>query len=188
MVRLYGQADRSRRCRRATRCAHRALERHRRDQILSRRRAEPPARHDRRAPRLGALAPARLGRADHRLRQQARRGEILKDELVNHRIAQAFEEEGADAWFTDTAAPALPRRSATMPTTTRWSPTSSTSGSIPARPMPSCWSKRARNGPPHAKSAAPRCISKARTSIAAGSIPRCSKAAPPTAARPMTAS
>jgi isoleucyl-tRNA synthetase len=26
-------------------------------------------------------------------------GEILKDEKVNHRIGQAFEEEGADAWF-----------------------------------------------------------------------------------------
>ncbi len=26
-------------------------------------------------------------------------GEILKDERVNHRIGQAFEEEGADAWF-----------------------------------------------------------------------------------------
>ena len=26
-------------------------------------------------------------------------GEILKDEAVNHRIGQAFEEEGADAWF-----------------------------------------------------------------------------------------
>ena len=25
--------------------------------------------------------------------------EILKDETVNHRIGQAFEEEGADAWF-----------------------------------------------------------------------------------------
>jgi len=30
-------------------------------------------------------------------------GEILKDETVNHRIAQAFEEEGADAWFADGA-------------------------------------------------------------------------------------
>jgi isoleucyl-tRNA synthetase len=30
-------------------------------------------------------------------------GEILKDEVVNHRIAQAFEEEGADAWFADGA-------------------------------------------------------------------------------------
>src|SRR5690606_13796864 len=26
-------------------------------------------------------------------------GEILRDEAVNHRIGQAFEEEGADAWF-----------------------------------------------------------------------------------------
>ncbi len=26
-------------------------------------------------------------------------GEVLKDEQVNHRIGQAFEEEGADAWF-----------------------------------------------------------------------------------------
>jgi isoleucyl-tRNA synthetase len=31
-------------------------------------------------------------------------GEILKDETVNHRIAQAFEEEGADAWYKDGAA------------------------------------------------------------------------------------
>jgi isoleucyl-tRNA synthetase len=31
-------------------------------------------------------------------------GEILKDEGVNHRIGQAFEEEGADAWFKPGAA------------------------------------------------------------------------------------
>lgn len=31
-------------------------------------------------------------------------GEILKDETVNHRIAQSFEEEGADAWYKDGAA------------------------------------------------------------------------------------
>ncbi|MCS6759207.1 MAG: isoleucine--tRNA ligase, partial [Candidatus Devosia euplotis] len=30
--------------------------------------------------------------------------EILKDEAVNHRIAQSFEEEGADAWFKPDAA------------------------------------------------------------------------------------
>ncbi|HQZ12618.1 MAG TPA: isoleucine--tRNA ligase [Devosia sp.] len=29
--------------------------------------------------------------------------EVLKDEKVNHRIAQAFEEEGADAWFAEGA-------------------------------------------------------------------------------------
>jgi isoleucyl-tRNA synthetase len=31
-------------------------------------------------------------------------GEILKDEAVNHRIAQSFEEEGADAWYKEGAA------------------------------------------------------------------------------------
>ncbi|MDR3476128.1 MAG: isoleucine--tRNA ligase [Devosia sp.] len=31
-------------------------------------------------------------------------GQILKDEQVNHRITQAFEEEGADAWFKPGAA------------------------------------------------------------------------------------
>ncbi|GLQ52992.1 isoleucine--tRNA ligase [Devosia nitrariae] len=31
-------------------------------------------------------------------------GEVLKDETVNHRIAQAFEEEGADAWYKEGAA------------------------------------------------------------------------------------
>ncbi|MCP8884893.1 isoleucine--tRNA ligase [Devosia sp. XJ19-1] len=31
-------------------------------------------------------------------------GEILRDETVNHRIAQSFEEEGADAWFKPGAA------------------------------------------------------------------------------------
>lgn len=30
--------------------------------------------------------------------------EILKDDAVNHRIAQSFEEEGADAWYKDGAA------------------------------------------------------------------------------------
>jgi len=31
-------------------------------------------------------------------------GEILKDEMVNERIAQSFDEEGADAWYKDGAA------------------------------------------------------------------------------------
>jgi isoleucyl-tRNA synthetase len=31
-------------------------------------------------------------------------GELLKDETVNHRIAQSFEEEGADAWYKPGAA------------------------------------------------------------------------------------
>jgi isoleucyl-tRNA synthetase len=31
-------------------------------------------------------------------------GELLRDEAVNHRISQAFEEEGADAWYKEGAA------------------------------------------------------------------------------------
>ncbi len=42
---------------------------HRRHPLRARRRPEPPARHDRGAPGLGAVAPARLGRADRRLRR-----------------------------------------------------------------------------------------------------------------------
>ena len=63
--------------------------------------------------------------------------EILQDEAVNQRIADAFEQEGADAWYMDGArerflgpAPMKPGRRST---------TSATSGSIPVRPTPSCW-------------------------------------------------
>ena len=42
-------------------------------EVLPGRRPEPPARHDRAAARLGDLAPARLGRAHRRLRQQGDR-------------------------------------------------------------------------------------------------------------------
>ena len=72
---------------------------------------EPHHRHDREPARLGDLAPARLGRADHRVRAREGDGsvEILKDERVNTRIADAFEQEGADAWYADGAARALPR-------------------------------------------------------------------------------
>jgi isoleucyl-tRNA synthetase len=66
----------------------------------ARRRREPHQRHDRQPPRLGGLAPARLGRSDHRLRREGT-GAILVDAKVNAAIADAFELEGADAWFTD---------------------------------------------------------------------------------------
>ena len=63
--------------------------------------------------------------------------EILQDEIVNQRIVEAFMEEGADAWYMDGArerflgiAPARTGRKSTI---------SATSGSIPARPTPSCW-------------------------------------------------
>ena len=67
--------------------------------------------------------------------------EILQDDAVNKRIADAFEQEGADAWYKRRRARALPRQRA--PTRTgRRSTTFSTSGSIPARRTPSCWKTR----------------------------------------------
>ena len=68
-------------------------------------------------------------------------GELLRDPTVIERIADAFEKEGADAWYH---APARSASSATTttPTTTSRSTTSSTSGSTPARPTPSCSSAR----------------------------------------------
>ena len=52
---------------------------------------KPHHRHDRQPARLGGLAPARLGRADRHLRRTRRPNEILHDEAVNRRIADAFE-------------------------------------------------------------------------------------------------
>jgi isoleucyl-tRNA synthetase len=73
---------------------------------------------------------------------------------------------------------------------TRRSRTSSTSGSIPARPTPSRWNarrtSRTSTGLTARSTGPPTSISRARTSIAAGSSPRCSRAAAPAAARPTT--
>ncbi len=60
--------------------------------------------------------------------------EILFDEEVNARIAEAYEREGADAWFAQRGEGAVPRREARSPKPTTRSTTWSKSGSIPARP------------------------------------------------------
>ena len=94
------------------------------------------------AARLGDLAPARLGRADRGVRQgEGRRlGDILKDETVEQRIADAFEQEGADAWYKDGARERFLGKRANE--AGRRSTTFSTSGSTPARRTPSCWKTR----------------------------------------------
>ena len=106
-------------------------------------------------------------------------GEALRDQAVIDRIADAVEREGADAWFMRPIRRASSAPTMIRPITSR-SSTSSTSGSTPARPMPSCWS----SGP--ISNGRRMSISKVRTSIAAGSSPRCWKAAARAAARPMT--
>ena len=67
--------------------------------------------------------------------------DILQDPEVEVRIVEAFEEEGADAWYKAGARERFLGRSA--PTRTgRRSTTFSTSGSIRARRTPSCWRTR----------------------------------------------
>ncbi len=77
-------------------------------------RREPHQRHDRSEARLGDLAPARLGRADHRVRAQGhRRGDPVGEVS---RVAGAdgahpsrrCATKGADAWFEAGAQGALP--------------------------------------------------------------------------------
>ena len=72
-----------------------------------------------------------------------------------------------------------PSSATATPTITRWSATSSTSGSTAAAPTSS--RSKAATGPTSA--GPPTSISKARTSIAAGSSRRCSKAAARAGAR-----
>ncbi len=62
-------------------------------------------------------------------------GNVLKDEAVNARILEAFETEGADAWFAEGARERFSVRTRTS--RGRWSRTSSTSGSTRARRTPS---------------------------------------------------
>ena len=66
---------------------------------------KPYQRHDRQPPGLGDLAPARLGRADRGVRAERATAppKSCKDEAVNQRIADAFEKEGADAWYMEGA-------------------------------------------------------------------------------------
>ena len=107
-------------------------------------------------------------------------GKPLVDPEVNERIVAAIREQGVDAWDADNAAAFLGQTA--TPTITRWSPTSSTSGSTAAAPMSSRW--KAATGPSSA--GPPTSISKAATSIAAGSSRRCWKAAARAGARPTT--
>ena len=101
MVHRHGQGRVGADAAATARCASVALGAIKETRMGARRRREPHQRHDRQPARLGGLAPARLGRADHRLRREGDAAELLVDAKVNAAIAEAFEAEGADAWFTD---------------------------------------------------------------------------------------
>ena len=130
--------------------------------------------HDRDPARLVHLAPAAVGRAHPRLLLQGlRRARCCTPELAR-RVADLFEEDSADAWYEREAKDLLPaglrlpevRRDASS----RRRRTSSTCGSTPApRTRPSWRSGRTCPGRPTS-------TSRAATSTAAGSTPRCSSA------------
>ena len=107
-------------------------------------------------------------------------GEPLRDPAVVERIAAAFEQEGADAWFASPPARFLGNDydpddyEQVTDIVDVWFESGSTH------------SLRA-GGAIRISPGRPRSISRARTSIAAGSIPRCWKAAAPAAARPIDA-
>ena len=150
--------------------------RHRRGALGAPRRAPAHPRHDRAAARLGNLAPARLGRAHHRVPAQGDR----RAACATRRCSTASPRRSRPRAPTCGSAP-IPSASwaaiTTPPTTTR-STTSSTCGSNRARRTASCWRRATTlRGPP-------RSTSKVPTSTAAGSTRRCSNPAAPAAGRP----
>ena len=106
--------------------------------------------------------------------------EILRDPAVNARIKEAFEHEGADAWFEDDA---KARFLGNDHPHDDWEKVTDildvwfNSGSHPRL-------RAAR--PPRRHLAGRASTSKAPTSTAAGSTPRCCRPAAPAAARPTT--
>ena len=105
----------------------------------TRARPQPPPLDDRGPPRLGALAPARLGRAADLLRQApARRHRRDPARPRGQRPHQGgLRARGRRRLVRGRRQGALPRATTIRTTTGRRSPTSSTSGSTPARPTPS---------------------------------------------------
>ncbi len=111
-------------------------------------------------------------------RQADGTAEILRDPAVNARIKAAFEAEGADAWYEEGAQGALPRRR----------PSARGLGEghrHPRRLVRFRLDPRLRAARPAGRHlAGAASISRAPTSTAAGSTPRCCRPAAPAAARP----
>ena len=143
------------------------------------------ARHGRDAARLGRLAPARLGRADRRVRHKdtatvipARLQRVARADRPHRR---GLQEEGADAWFKDGAKERFLGRPVDDPAD--WEKVDDILDVWFEVGLDACLRARAAPRPANGR---PTFISKAPTSTAAGSSPRCSKPAARAAARPTT--
>jgi isoleucyl-tRNA synthetase len=154
--------------------------RHRRNQLLPRKRQGAPARHDRRPARLVHQPPAQLGRAPALLHPHRHR-RAAPAHHGNHGPGRAHGGSRRHRGVEQGQRP-NPSWAPKRPTTSR-APTSSTSGSTPApRTTTCCATATPRNRPGR-----PTCTSKATTSTAAGSIRRCSPPARCTTMRPTRA-
>ena len=128
----------------ATRCAPAPMRAICRNPMGAAARAEPHQRHDREQARLGDLAPARLGRADRRLHQgkagrlgrypRRPRGRTCASSRPSSRRAPTpgTRPARASAFSAEARGRSRGKKSTTF----------STSGSIRARRMPSCWKTR----------------------------------------------
>ena len=104
-------------------------------------------------------------------------GEPLRDQAVIERVAEAFEAEGGDAWFTSDPAALSSGNDYARPTTSR---SRRGRGLVRFRLDP----QLRAGGPARAGSGRPRSIWRARTSTAAGSTPRSGVRRHPRAGRP----
>ena len=158
----------------ARRCAQLAHEGDRRNQMVSAARARTASARMVEGPaRLGAVAPARLGRAAGDLRRQENRPGAERCRRSSSASNEAFEAEGADAWFNSPPSRFLGNdRNADDYEQVNdildvWFDSGSTHVFTVEHPHRAALA---------AEATTPISIWKARTSIAAGSSPRCWKA------------
>ncbi len=202
MVRADGQADR-RTCRNTPppnsagkakaatitldeagdcRLAHAARTRARRDRrhpLRARKGPQPHRHHGRRAARLGALAASAPGACRSRCSSTARAASIWSIRRSTRASSRRSASDGVDAW-DEAARAGIARHRLRRRRLRAGHRHPRRLVRFRARPMPSCSKAalaRPADGPPTS-------ISKAATSIAAGSSRACSKAAARAAARP----
>ena len=190
MVHRMDEPLRARTARRAGDPARARAGRHRRHPLRPAAGRQPHPRHGREPARLADHPPARLGLAAGDVRRRSRTPASRCDDPASTSASStAFEREGADAWY-----PAGARELSSAdhdPSDYEkvedildvWFDSGSTHAFVLEDPehLPGLAGITARRWP-----ARHLCISKAPTSIAAGSIPRCWRAAAPAAARPTT--
>ena len=143
---------------------------HRRDQMVSAARARTASAPWWKAGPTGCCRASAPGACRWRSSSRKRTGEVLNDAAVFQRIAEAFENEGADAWFTSPPERFLGegRKRGRLRAGQRHS-----GCLVRFRLDPCLHGGKSHRSALAARPSRPIFISKAPTSIAAGSSPRC---------------